>query len=412
MEEPDIIVLVILPSIGINEEVLSDREFFWPVEESEIADELARIEDDRKLLDKIGITGRSRELVKAASVVEKVSSSDINVLITGPSGAGKEIVARAIHTGSGESEKPFVAVNVAAMAPGIIESEMFGHEKGAFTGASSRRIGVFEQASDGVMDEIAEIPLEIQAKLLRVLEERSFSRVGGSTKIDAQFRLLAATNKNLIEEVGAGRFREDLYYRLSVVTIELPALRDRIADISPLAFHFLEERKAELKSDRLKIEAGALKLFHRYDWPGNVRELRNVIYSFTVTSPSGRIRAEDFEKYVEERKPRSSLLPVVTGRTPDAAEHQIMMQALMTLTNEIKELRYLIESELDKMRNIESGILDLSLDRSGAVRVDEAEKELIKRALDETGGNRKRAAEMLGMGERTLYRKLDKYGLR
>jgi DNA-binding NtrC family response regulator len=388
MEEPAIITLVILPSVGITEDVYSDKEFYWPVDESEIAKELR--------------------------VVEKVASSDINVLITGPSGAGKEIIARAIHRRSGEPEKPFIAVNVAAMAPGIIESELFGHEKGAFTGASSRRIGVFEQAADGIifLDEIGEIPLEIQAKLLRVLEERSFSRVGGNTKIQANFRLLTATNKNLTDEVNAGRFREDLYYRLSVVSIELPTLSDRIADISPLAFHFLQERKRELKSERLKIESGALKLFHRYEWPGNVRELRNVIYSYSVTSSSGRIRAEDFEQYVRERKPKSSLLPVVTGRTPEAAEHQIMMQALMALTNEIKELRYLIESELDKMRNIESGIMDLSSERSSSVRIDEAEKELITRALDETGGNRKKAAEMLGMGERTLYRKLDKYGMK
>jgi DNA-binding NtrC family response regulator len=414
MEEPGTIILVILPSVGITDVVYSDREFYWPVDENEIAGELNNIKTDRNLLDKIGIIGRSSELVNAGRIVEKVASSDINVLITGPSGAGKEIIARAIHKGSGEQDKPFIAVNVAAMAPGIIESELFGHEKGAFTGASSRRIGVFEQAADGIifLDEIGEIPLEIQAKLLRVLEERSFSRVGGNVKIQANFRLLAATNKNLTDEVNAGRFREDLYYRLSVVSIELPTLSDRIADISPLAFHFLQERKRELKSDKLKIESGALKLFHRYEWPGNVRELRNVIYSYSVTSPSGRIRAEDFEQYVRERKPKSSLLPVVTGRTPEAAEHQIMMQALMALTNEIKELRYLIESELDKMRNIESGIMDLSSERSGSVRVDEAEKELIMRALDETGGNRKKAAEMLGMGERTLYRKLDKYGMK
>jgi DNA-binding NtrC family response regulator len=414
MEEPGIIILVILPAVGISEDVYSDREFYWPVNVDDIAPELDKIKNDRNLLDKIGIIGRSAELIKAAGVVERVASSDINVMITGPSGAGKEIIARAIHRESGATDKPFIAVNVAAMAPGIIESELFGHEKGAFTGASARRLGVFEQAADGIifLDEIGEIPLEIQAKLLRVLEERSFNRVGGNASIGANFRLLAATNKNLTEEVNAGRFREDLYYRLSVVTVELPALRDRTADISPLAFHFLQERKKELKSEKLKIESGALKLFHRYEWPGNVRELRNVIYSYTVTSPSGRIKAEDFEKYVRERKPKSDLLPVVTGRTPEAAEHQIMMQALMALTNEIKELRYLIESELDKMRNIESGIMDLSSERSSSVRIDEAEKELILRALDESGGNRKRAAEMLGMGERTLYRKLDKYGLK
>lgn len=414
MEEPDIIIIVILPAVGLAEEILSDKEFYWPVDGEKISDEFKNLRAGRKLLEDLDIVGRSDELIKAAEVVKKLALSDINVLITGPSGAGKEVIARAIHKESGKPETPFVAVNVAAMAPGIIESELFGHEKGAYTGASSRRIGVFEQASDGIifLDEIGEIPLEIQAKLLRVLEERSFSRVGGNIKIKANFRLVAATNKNLIDEVNAGRFREDLYYRLSVVSIELPSLHDRIADISPLAFYFLEERKKDLKSDRLKIESGALRLFHRYEWPGNVRELRNVVYSFSVTSTSGRIRAEDFEKYISERKPRSKLLPVVTGRTPQAAEHQIMMQALMALTGEIKELRFLIESELEKMSGGDSGSMDSLIGRSGSMKVDDAEKELIMRALDESGGNRKRAAEILGMGERTLYRKLDKYGLR
>jgi len=414
MEEPNIIIVVILPSVGLAEEVYSDKEFYWPVDAEKIAEELKNLKDDRKLLEEVGIVGRSEELVKAVKVVKKLALSDVNVLITGPSGAGKEIIARAIHKESNKSKSPFIAVNVAAMAPGIIESELFGHEKGAFTGASSKRIGVFEQASDGIifLDEIGEIPLEIQAKLLRVIEERTFSRVGGNAKIEADFRLVAATNKNLIDEVNAGRFREDLYYRLSVVSIELPSLHDRIADISPLALHFIEERKKELKSDRLKIESGALKLFHRYEWPGNVRELRNVVYSFSVTSPSGRIRAEDFEKYVRERKPRSNLLPVVTGRTPEAAEHQIILQALMALTGEIKELRFLIDSELEKMRNIESGSIDSLVGRSSSMKVDDAEKELIMRALDESGGNRKQAARILGMGERTLYRKLDKYGLK
>ncbi|UCE65995.1 MAG: sigma-54-dependent Fis family transcriptional regulator [Candidatus Zixiibacteriota bacterium] len=414
MEEPDIIIIVILPAVGLTEEILSDKEFYWPVDPEKISEEFKNIGDDRKLLEDTGIVGRSDDLIKAAKVVKKLALSDVNVLITGPSGAGKEVIARAIHKESGKPESPFIAVNIAAMAPGIIESELFGHEKGAFTSASSRRIGVFEQASDGIifLDEIGEIPLEIQAKLLRVLEERSFSRVGGNVKIEANFRLVAATNKNLIDEVNTGRFREDLYYRLSVVSIGLPALHDRIADISPLAFHFLEERKEDLKSDRLKIESRALRLFHRYEWPGNVRELRNVVYSFSVTSTSGRIRAEDFEKYIHERKPRSNLLPVVTGRTPEAAEHQIMMQALMALTGEIKELRFLIESELEKMRGGDSSPVDSFIDRSGSMKVDDAEKELIMRALDESGGNRKRAAEILGMGERTLYRKLDKYGLR
>ena len=291
LEKPSIIVVAILPAIGITEELYSDRELFWPVEAADVVAAFDGISRDRKLLKSRGTIGRSNELIRAAEVVQKVASSDVNILITGPSGAGKEIIARAIHSGSDRPESPFIAVNVAALAPGIIESELFGHEKGAFTGATARRIGAFEQASDGIifLDEIGEIPLEIQAKLLRVLEQRSFTRVGGNVQIKANFRLLAATNKVLQDEVAAGRFREDLYYRISVVSIDLPPLNARKSDISPLVHHFLARRAKELQTDNLSIEPGALRLFHRYDWPGNVRELKNVIDSFSVTSPSGRI---------------------------------------------------------------------------------------------------------------------------
>lgn len=413
-ENPSVIVLTVLPGIGISEEVFADREFYWPVDPAAVTEAVKEISGARRLLKFCGIVGRSEELIRAAEVVQKVSPSDVNVLITGPSGAGKEVIARAIHSGSDRRENPFMAINVAALAPGIIESELFGHEKGAFTGATSRRIGAFEQASGGVifLDEIGEVPLEIQAKLLRVLEQRTFTRVGGNAQISADFRLLAATNKILQNEISAGKFREDLYFRLSVVTIDLPPLSRRKADISPLTYHFLARRKEELKTDALLIEPGALRLFHRYDWPGNVRELKNVIDSFSVTSASGRIRASDFERYVQERRSRSELLPVVTGRTTEAAEHQILMQAIMALTGEIGSLRRLIETELEKMRVSDGGLGGSALSGLGSARIEEVERELVIRALDEAGGNRKKAAGILGIGERTLYRKLDKYGLK
>ena len=414
VEKPSIIAVVILPAIGITEDLSCDKELFWPVEAIDVVEAFEKIVRDRKLLRSCGIIGRSAELIKAAGTVKKVASSDVNVLITGPSGTGKEIIARAIHSGSGQSGNPFIAVNVAALAPGIIESELFGHERGAFTGATSRRIGAFEQASDGIifLDEIGDIPPEIQAKLLRVLEQRSFARVGGNVQINADFRLLAATNKVLQDEVASGRFRDDLYYRLSVVTIDLPALSLRKPDVSPLAFHFLARRKKELKTDNLSIEPGALRLFYRYEWPGNVRELKNVIDSFSVTSASGRIRTSDFEQYVRERRPSSELLPVVTGRTSEAAEHQIMLQAIMALTGEVSSLRRLIEREMERVRVTNGSFAESAGFRSGPVKMEAAEKELMIRALDEANGNRKKAARMLGIGERTLYRKLDKYGLR
>jgi len=401
-----------LPGKGIDD-IPSDRILIWPLSGNDIVAVFEEIRNERQLIASCGLVGRSSELASAARIVRQVAQSDINVLITGPSGAGKEMIARALHSKSKKPDTPFVAVNVAALAPGIVESELFGHEKGAFTGATSRRIGVFEQASGGTifLDEIGEIPLEIQAKLLRVLEQRVFTRVGGNIPIKADFRLVAATNRDLASNVERGTFREDLYYRLRVVAIDLPSLAHRKADIAPLAFHFLTMRANELRTDKLHIEPGVMRLFHKYEWPGNVRELKNVIDSFAVTSQSGRIRVSDFEKYMIENPSRTNLLPVVTNRTPEAAEHQLIFQALMSLSNEIVSLRKLIERELELTRNaplIQNG----PAKRLGSVNVEEMERTLIERALDEADGNRKKAAKMLGIGERTLYRKHEKYGLK
>lgn len=413
-EKPSIIVITLLPGVGVYEEIYSDRELYWPVEISDIVDDFQKVRKDREVLRSCGIVGRSRELSRAADVVKKIASSDISVMITGPSGAGKEVIARAIHSNSDRADKPFIAVNVAAMAPGIIESELFGHEKGSFTGASSRRIGAFERASGGVLflDEIGEIPTGIQAKLLRVLDQKEFTRVGGNENIKADFRLLGATNRNLQDEIDAGRFREDLYFRINVVSIDIPPISERIADIAPLTYYFLNRRKKELKADNLSIEPGALRQFHRYNWPGNVRELKNVIDSFSVISSTGKIRSSDFENYVQSKKPKSELLPVVTGRTSESAEHQIMLQAILSLTSEVSSLRHMIETELERLRFAETSIADTDGARPDSVRMDDAERELIIKALSETGGNRKKAASLLGIGERTLYRKLDKYGLK
>jgi DNA-binding NtrC family response regulator len=415
LESPSTPIVALYPSEGPGaEEPYYDRALSWPTTPKEIAEAFEEAQNDRTAIESCGLVGRSRQLASAARIALQVAPSDVNVLITGPSGAGKEMIAKAIHDKSSNPRSPFIAVNVAALAPGIIESELFGHERGAFTGATARRIGVFEQASGGVifLDEIGEIPLEIQAKLLRVLEQRSFTRVGGNVSIKADFRLVAATNRDLVEDVGSGHFREDLYYRLRVVSIDLPSLTERKSDIAPLAFYFLNLRKRELGSEKLEIEPGALRLFQRYNWPGNVRELKNVIDSFTITSPSGRITSSDFEKYMLENTARSPYLPVVTKRTPEAAEHQLIFQALMALTSEITSLKRLIERELERARGYEPAAGEVAPHRYESVNVEDVERELVTRALAEAHGNRKKAAELLGIGERTLYRKLDKYGLR
>jgi DNA-binding NtrC family response regulator len=415
LESPSVPMIALHSQAGSKgEEPYYDRALGWPTTPRDIAEAFEEVQNDKAAIESCGLVGRSRQLAAAARIALQVAPSDVNVLITGPSGAGKEMIAKAIHDKSSNPRSPFIAVNVAALAPGIIESELFGHERGAFTGATARRIGVFEQASGGVifLDEIGEIPLEIQAKLLRILEQRSFTRVGGNVSIKADFRLVAATNRDLLDDVGLGHFREDLYYRLRVVSIDLPPLAERKSDIAPLAFYFLNLRKRELGADSLEIEPGALKLFQRYNWPGNVRELKNVIDSFSITSPSGRITSSDFENYMLENSSRSSYLPVVTKRTPEAAEHQLIFQALMALTNEVTSLKRLIERELERARGYEPVAGDVTPQRYESVNVEDVERELVTRALSEAHGNRKKAAELLGIGERTLYRKLDKYGLK
>ena len=414
LERPSIAVIIIPPIERANGESFCDKELFWPIGPSEITGAFDEIKNDRQHINSCGLVGRSPELASASRIVSQVAPSDINVLITGPSGVGKEMIARAIHTKSSNPSNSFIPVNVAALAPGIIESELFGHEKGSFTGAAARRLGVFEQASGGIifLDEIGEIPLEVQAKLLRVLEQHTFTRVGGNMPIKADFRLVAATNRNLGDDVMLGRFREDLYYRLRVVSIDLPPLVIRKGDISPLAYHFLELRRQELKTEKLSIEPAAIRLFHQYDWPGNVRELKNVIDSFSVTSYTGQITAADFQRYMHERAQRPSLLPVITGRTPEASEHQMLFQAMVALTNEVGSLKRFLEHELERVKFANAAVGISESNHEESVNIEDAERKLITRALNEAKGNRKHAAELLGIGERTLYRKLDKYGLK
>jgi DNA-binding NtrC family response regulator len=365
---------------------------------------------DRKLLNDFGLVGRSNELIGVARMIEQVGSTDINVLITGPSGSGKEMVARAIHHRSGKSDDKFVAINIGSLAPGVIESELFGHEKGSFTGAVGRRLGHFEMAAGGTLfiDEIGELPADLQVKLLRVLEDKSFYRVGAQRKTATDARLIFATNRNLAEEVAAGRFREDLYYRLNVVNIVIPSLAARPRDIPPLVKYFIDKSRYTAGTNHGHIESGALKLMLKYHWPGNVRELKNVIESLLVLSEKGIITQESFEKYLRQKALHDQTLPVPTGRTPESAEHQLIIQAILSLKDEITALRRHIEE------NGGTGMANYKRlpEQRNSLNLDDNEKQLIIQTLSEVNGNRKRAAAILGIGERTLYRKLEKYGLK
>jgi two-component system response regulator HydG len=283
------------------------------------------------------------------------------VLITGESGTGKELVAKAVHQNSPRKNYPFVAVNCAALSEGILESELFGHEKGAFTGAMTQRKGRFEYAHKGTLflDEIGDVPLATQVKLLRVLEEREITRVGSNVPLKVDVRLVAATNQDLEDLVKQGKFRQDLYYRLKVVTIRLPPLRERQGDVLLLADRFLHEFAAEHSKRIEGLDPEVRRALSAYPWPGNVRELRN------------------------------------------AVEHMVVMEKGPTITTD--DLPETVTGARQEPR---------SIDALAGMSLEDVERELIRNTLVLTEGNREAAAKILDIGERTLYRKINKYGLR
>jgi DNA-binding NtrC family response regulator len=240
--------------------------------------------------------GRTPEMVRIYQLIAQIASTPTTVLITGESGTGKELVARAIHHQSPRQAQPFVAINVAAIPDTLIESELFGHEKGAFTGAHARKLGKFELAQGGTvfLDEIGSLRLDLQSKLLRALQEREIERVGGLRPTPVDVRVLAATNVNLRQAVREKTFREDLYYRLNVVPIQLPPLRERRDDVGPLVEHFVRKIARECSRDVRGVSAGALEILTRYDWPGNVRELENVIHRAVVLARGPVLQLQDF----------------------------------------------------------------------------------------------------------------------
>ncbi|HJU10442.1 MAG TPA: sigma-54 dependent transcriptional regulator [Candidatus Binataceae bacterium] len=302
--------------------------------------------------------GQSLAMRRVMSLIEQVAPSSASVIIIGESGTGKELVARTIHELSPRHNGPYVAINCAAMPETLMESELFGHERGAFTGADRRREGCFELANGGtlLLDEIGEMKPELQAKLLRVLEESKLRRLGGSAEVAVDVRVLAATNRNLDNAIKEGRFREDLYYRLNVFAIELPPLCERAEDIPGLVDHFMHELKQPEGKNITGVDTECLEVFKSYRWPGNVRQLRNVIERGLIVSRGPLISIAD--------------LPPDMKRT--------------TGSSSSFELR-----------------LGMSLD--------EVERELIMRTIDFTGGNKSRAAEVLGISLKTLYNRLERY---
>ncbi|HXL35537.1 MAG TPA: sigma-54 dependent transcriptional regulator [Gemmatimonadales bacterium] len=407
-----------------------------PADPSEVAATVRRLIERRKLQQRTGIIGESPAIQEVLVKIEQMAPVSSTVLIEGDSGTGKELVARAIHDLSPRRAKPFIAVNSAAVPETLLESELFGHEKGAFTGAAERRLGRFELADGGTifLDEVGEMPPATQVKLLRVLEDRTFFRVGGTQAIKVDVRVIVATNKSLKEEVALGRFRDDLFYRLNVLYIYLPPLRDRKTDIPLLVRRFIAEFAKQHDRTFRGITPEALQILVDAEWPGNIRQLRNLIESMVVLAPEGEIRASDIPKDIREH---GSILPMrllspgrdvggAGGVGVAAPELEFIFRSLVELKLQVEELRRRLEERPGRVEVIEvgpgSGVSTVTsgevaptpeadvVYRPGMTMAD-VERAAIEAALRETQGNRRKAAEVLGIGERTLYRKLKAYAL-
>lgn len=337
----------------------------------------AALPDDR---DGDRIVGRSAVMQEMCKAIGRVAAQEVNVLILGESGTGKELVARAIYQHSQRAARPFLAINCAALPESLVESELFGHEQGAFTGAHRQRIGKFEQCHGGtlLLDEIGDMPLPVQAKMLRLLQEQRFERVGGTQEVTTDVRVIAATNQNLELLIRDGKFRSDLYYRLKVVTIRVPPLRDRREDIPELAGHFLARFTRELGRDIRGFTPEVLAAFRTYLWPGNVRELQGVIKEAIVNCPGHAIPLDILP---------SDLRPLA----PAARERSL-------------------DESLDWGERIESLLRDGGNDVHGRM-LRELERELIVRALRFAGGNQSQASDLLGINRTTMRTKIREFGI-
>ena len=385
---------------------------------------------------KSGIVGESDEINHVLDMVSQVADVDISVLINGESGTGKELISKAIHLGSKRSSKELVIVNCGAIPEGIIESELFGHKKGAYTDASDSRKGYFETADKGTifLDEIGDMPLETQVKVLRVLEDGEYMRVGDSLSKKTDTRVIAATNKDLAKLVKEGKFRQDLYYRLKTVTINLPPLRQRKSDIRLLVDRFALQfsRTNNIKYKGFTPEA--IKAMQKCEWPGNVRELKNFVESVLILQKGERITGEIIEKQLENENivdfSDNPALPVLVNRDPDQAERELILRQLLFLRQDIEDMKLLIKqsdfSSLNSPRNINADFGNRIHDNEinspdndnlikgeaiGAFNTRDLEKEMIIRTLEHYNNNRRAAAKSLDMSERTLYRKINDYGI-
>ncbi len=363
------------------------------------------------------LLGDSIQIIEINETIKQVAPTDISILITGESGVGKEVVANSIHRLSKRSEKPLIVVNCGAIPEGIIESELFGHQKGAFTGAIEERRGYFELADEGTifLDEIGDMPMATQVKFLRVLETGEFMRVGGTKKIKVDVRIIAATNKELSEEVLEKNFREDLYYRLRSINIFIPPLRERKSDIKLLYEYFIELYCKTNNIEYLGIEDEAFDFVLNYNWPGNARELKNFCESIIILNPGKKLTIQDIKKYLQTISPEiSRSLPIIFSKSGDNKEQDLIFRALLELKSDIID----IKENLRDIRNLKSSISGLS-DTDFIIpkklimtmTMDEIEKEVLIYLLDNNYWNVEKVADILKQTPRNIYRKIKTYNI-
>lgn len=378
---------------------------------------------------RFGIIGNDLKLSRAISVALQVASTDISVLINGESGTGKETMPQIIHQNSKRKHNNYIAVNCGAIPEGTIDSELFGHEKGSFTGANESRKGYFEAADNGTifLDEIAELPLPSQARLLRVLENGEFIKVGSSKPQKTNVRILAATNENMLELVKKGKFREDLYYRLNTISIHLPPLRDREDDIHLLFKKFASDFADQYNTDPIKLNNDAISILTHYSWPGNIRQLKNFVAQLSIIEKEREINGLTLESYLPEKNITTPILYKDESKE-DLSEREILYKVLFDMKNDLTELKKITfniinnssvndnnDSSLEIFKEIKEDTTKQNFEEDQTIEIEESlsllqqEKRLIIKALNKHKDRRKDAAKELGISERTLYRKLKEF---
>lgn len=351
----------------------------------------------------VSFIGRSETVQSIRALIKQVAPSDISVLITGESGTGKEVVAKLIHQQSRRSEKPLITVNCGAIPEGIFESEVFGHERGSFTGAEKQRKGYFELADGGsiFLDEIGEMPLSAQVKILRILETGEFMRVGGTKIVRADVRVITATNRDIAAATSRGEFRSDLYFRLKAVNIYIPALRERREDIQPLAEFFVRDFCRRNGINPPEITPEGMELLTNAYWEGNVRELKNFMESVVTLERGNTIGRQTISQFLGPQMRDTAQLPVAMFKSQDQLERELIYRTMIDLRRDMWELKAMVSDFIQQ-----NPVMEVK-----AESLEDMEKEQIRHKLEEYGGNRRKTAQALGIGERTLYRKLKEFGL-